>query len=188
MSISSRLRRVLLVISLLSLPALAAGQESLAPPAPIRLTVHSGVLDEDRVAWVRTPRSYADGKGSYPVLYLTDGDMHINEIGNTIDFLADNRRIPELIVVGIANADRARDLAPAQGGDEFLRFVESELMPEVEKRYRTQPFRVFAGHSLGGLLVVHALAARPALFNAYIAVSPSLQDGKEAELRRVENS
>jgi len=65
---------------------------------------------------------------------------------------------------------------PTSGGaDRFLEFIQSELVPEIDKRYRTVPLRIFAGHSLGGLLAVHALIARPDLFYGYIAVSPSLQ-------------
>jgi hypothetical protein len=95
-----------------------------------------------------------------------------------------------MIVVGITNTDRTRDLTPTRverrpgnvngfptsgGADNFLKFIETELIPHVEKQYRVQPFRVFAGHSLGGLFTVHAMLTRPELFNAYIAVSPSLQ-------------
>jgi predicted esterase len=98
--------------------------------------------------------------------------------------------MPALIVVGIGNTDRTRDLTPSRakvesyptsgGGDKFLEFIQSELIPEIEKRYRTAPYRIFAGHSFGGLLAIHALITRPDLFNAYIAVSPSLQwdDGR----------
>jgi predicted alpha/beta superfamily hydrolase len=73
------------------------------------------------------------------VLHLTDGDGHINEIGNSIDFLVDNGRMPSLIVVGIANTDRTRDLTPTHadakdsagketlptsgGGDRFFDFI-----------------------------------------------------------------
>jgi hypothetical protein len=96
-------------------------------------------------------------------------------------------------VVGIPNTDRTRDLTPTHsdqknpqgvvvqaeptsgGGDKFLEFIQTELFPEIEKRYPTQPYRIFAGHSLGGLLAIHALIAHPDMFNAYIAVSPSLQ-------------
>ena len=72
------------------------------------------------------------------------------------------------------------------GADKFLQFIETELMPEVEKRYRTQPFRVLAGHSLGGLFAVHALSTRPGLFNAYVAVSPSLWWDGQSEVNRFE--
>ena len=166
--------------------------QDLAPPVPQRMVIHSNILNEDRVIWVRMPGASRSGKSKYPVVYLMDGDSHINEIGGTIDFLASQNRMPPLLVVGIANTDRVRDLTPTHGGmrnddgsvevvptsgggDKFLDFIASELIPEIEKRYATQPYRVFAGHSLGGLTVIHTLITRPNLFNAYLAVSPSLQ-------------
>jgi predicted alpha/beta superfamily hydrolase len=76
----------------------------------------------------------------------------------------------------LKNPDGTVDTFPTSGGaDRFLDFIQTELIPEIEKRYRTAPYRIFAGHSLGGLLAIHALITRPNLFNAFIAVSPSLQ-------------
>jgi tetratricopeptide (TPR) repeat protein len=90
--------------------------------------------------------------------------------------------MPEMILVSIQNTNRSRDLTPTDdgkggqvgGGAKFLQFIEEEVIPLVEKNYRTQPFRIFAGHSLGGLTVVYSLVSRPELFNAYIAASPVL--------------
>ena len=184
-------RSLILLAAALLLLSLAAAAQDLAPPVPQRFTLHSAVLNEDRTIFVRTPRSYDQGKPAYPVLYLMDGPAHINEIGSTIDFLVSNDRMPPLIVVGIANTDRTRDLTPSHsdqknpdgtvanptsgGTDRFLDFVQHELMPEVEKRYRVAPYCIFAGHSLGGLVAIYTLVTRPDLFQAYIAVSPSLQ-------------
>jgi uncharacterized protein len=183
---------------LVCLIAIASCAQDLAAPTPERLVVHSNVLKEDRVIWVRMPAAARRSKAACPVLYLTDAGSHINEIGSTIDFLAENDRIPPLIVVGITNTDRNRDLTPTHadikspdgkvvmtmptsgGADHFLDFIQNELVPEIDKRYSTQPFRIFAGHSLGGLLAIYALMTRDDLFHAYIAVSPSLQwdDGR----------
>jgi predicted alpha/beta superfamily hydrolase len=184
--------RVLVLFGLMCLAAIISSAQDVAPPVPQRLDLHSNVLKEDRVIWVRTPPGYQQSKSIYPVLYQTDAPGHVNEIGSTSDFLVDNGRMPALIVVGIANTDRTRDLTPTHadiknpdgtvdtfptsgGADRFLDFIQTELVPEIEKRYRTAPYRIFAGHSLGGLLAIHALITRPNLFNAYIAVSPSLQ-------------
>lgn len=162
-----------------------------APPAPQRMVVHSNALNEDREIWVRMPAAAQGKNESYAVLYLTDAGPNINEIGSTIDFLADNNFMPPLIVVGISNTDRVRDLTPAHadikhsdgtvetfptsgGADKFLDFIQTELVPEIEKRYATHSYRIFAGHSLGGLFAIHALINRPELFNACIATSPSL--------------
>jgi predicted alpha/beta superfamily hydrolase len=166
---------------------------------PAKLTIKSAVLGEDRVILVRTPPGYETNKRAYPVLYMTDGDAHIGHTSSTIEFLAQNGRMSELIVVGITNTDRTRDLTPdkavgpnaaqfptAGGSDKFLKFIETELIPQIEKSYRTEPYRILAGHSLGGLFAVHALITRPELFNSYIAVSPSLQWSDEATLKRAE--
>jgi predicted alpha/beta superfamily hydrolase len=183
--------RTLCCLLIALIVSLASAAQDLAPPAPQRLVVHSNVLNEDRVIWVRMPAASRSAKGSYPVLYMTDGGTNVNEIGSTIDFLADTNFMPPLIVVGIANTDRIRDLTPTHadvkhsdgtvdamptsgGADKFLDFIQTELAPEIEKRYPTQPYRILTGHSLGGLFVVHSLMARPDLFNAYIASSPSL--------------
>jgi uncharacterized protein len=165
--------------------------QDVAPPVPQRLVVHSNVLKEDRAVWVRMPAASRGSKESYAVLYMTDGGTNVNEIGSTIDFLADANFMPPLIVVGITNTDRVRDLTPSHadvkhsdgtadpmptsgGADKFLDFIQTELVPEIEKRYPTQPYRILTGHSLGGLFAVYTLMARPDLFNAYIASSPSL--------------
>jgi uncharacterized protein len=178
-----------LVVCLASIASIA---QNPAPPAPERITIHSNVLNEDRPILVRMPPGAQGKTDRYAVLYLADGDGHINEVGGIIDFLASNNRCAPLIIVGIPNTDRTRDLTPTRasfknadgsvqdfpssgGGDKFLQFIQTELFPEIEKRYPTQPYRIFAGHSLGGLLAIHALIAHPDMFNAYIAVSPSLQ-------------
>jgi predicted alpha/beta superfamily hydrolase len=166
---------------------------------PAKLTIKSNVLGEDRVVLVRTPPGYEANKLAYPVLYMTDGNAHLGHTASTVEFLARNGRMPEMIIVGITNTDRTRDLTPtkaagpnaaqfptAGGADNFLKFVETEVIPEIEKRYRVQPYRVLAGHSLGGLFAVHALISRPELFNSYVAVSPSLQWSDDATLKRAQ--
>ena len=196
------LRRLLLAAFPLLILTIAAVAQDIAPPIPQKLVVHSNILNEDRVIWVRTPHGYESGKDPLPVLYLTDGDGHINEIGNSIDFLVDNGRMPRLIVVGIANTDRTRDLTPTHssdkdstgkenlptsgGGDRFFDFIQTELMPQIDKSYRTAPYKIFAGHSLGGLMAIHILTSRPDMFNAYLAVSPSLWWEKQFTLHQAQ--
>lgn len=167
------------------------------------VTIKSAVLGEDRIILVRTPVGYETNKLSYPVLYMTDGGAHIKHTSSSIEFLTENGRMPELIVVAVTNTDRARDLTPTKsttknaagdlqfptsgGADNFLKFFDTELIPEIEKQYRTQPYRIFAGHSLGGLFAIHAMITKPGLFNSYIAVSPSLQWDNAEELKRAED-
>src|SRR6185295_19160440 len=101
----------------------------------------------------------------------------------------------------ITNTDRTRDLTPAKasladggatqfptagGADNFLKFIETELIPEIEKRYRVRPYRILAGHSFGGLFTVHAMITKRELFKSYVAVSPSLQWAAEETLKKAE--
>ncbi len=177
------MRRVVLVLALVVLASALHAQ-----PAVTRLTMESKVMGETRIFLVKTPESYATGDQRYPVLYMTDGAAQLGHTAATVDFLAREGRMPEAIVVGIGNTDRTRDLTPTHvdgttlggrfptsgGADRFLSFIETELIPYVEANYRTRPYRVFAGHSFGGLFALHTLITRPRLFNGIIAVSPSL--------------
>lgn len=190
----------LLLLCLLSAAVFGQG----APSAPFaRLTVKSEVLGEDRTILVRTPPGYERNTARYPVLYLTDGDAHIEHTAATVAYLARNGRMPEMILVGVTNTARTRDLTPTRSGmrrhdgqmqvlpqsggaDKFLKFFETELIPRIEREYRTQPYRVFAGHSFGGLFAMHAFLSRPELFHAVIAVSPSLHWDDFLPVRRAE--
>ena len=174
-----------------------------AEPITIGETVNirSDILDENRTILVSTPPGYEQSGQSYPVLYMTDGDAHLTHTRGTADFLVQNGLMPPVIIVGVPNTDRTRDLTPTHasivgrdgtprefptsgGGPHFLDFFEKELFPYVESHYRTQPYRLLAGHSFGGLFALNALFTRPAMFEAVIAVGPSLQWDEELPLRQ----
>lgn len=154
-------------------------------------SLHSDILHEKRKIWVHVPSNATSQR--YPVVYLLDGDQHFFSVQGIIQQLSSvngNTLLPEMIVVGIPNTDRTRDLTPTHadsgpivdsdfvktsgGGELFLSFIEKELIPHIDSLYPTAPYRIFIGHSLGGLLAIHALVHRPQLFNAYIAIDPSM--------------
>jgi uncharacterized protein len=184
--------------------ATAATAQGPVPGVPniSQFTIKSTVLGEDRRILVRTPANYETNKATYPVMYMTDGDAHIVHTSGSIDFLARQGRMSELILVGIPNTDRARDLSPtkpsttgatgapqfptAGGADKFLQFIETELIPEINKRYRVTPYKILAGHSLGGMFAVHTMVTKPDLFNSYIAVSPALHWDNQIVVKRAE--
>jgi predicted alpha/beta superfamily hydrolase len=145
--------------------------------------INSKILNEERSIWVRIPLDYGRTQEKFPVIYMLDGHApQPSMMAGIIEQQAWSGQMPEMILVSIQNTNRSRDLTPTDdgkggtvgGGDKFLQFIEKEVMPLVEKNYRTQPFKIFAGHSLGGLTVVYSFATRPDLFNAYIAASPVL--------------
>ena len=156
-----------------------------------RIQLPSKVMGEERTLYVSLPPSYARTTRSYPVLYLTDAEAQFEHTSATARFLARTGVMPEAIVVGVTNTDRTRDLSPSHdpnsptsgGADRFLDFFEKELIPFVESGYRTAPFRIFAGHSAGGLFALHSMRARPGLFQAVIAVSPWLVWDERKELK-----
>lgn len=189
----------LILFALMLCSSTVFGQATVANVTKIALK--SEVLGEERTVQVRTPAGYETNKVRYPVLYMTDGNAQLAHTASTVEFLARNGRMSELIVVGITNTDRTRDLTPTRvnkvdssyggaqfptsgGADKFLKFIEAELIPEIEKRYRVQPYRILAGHSFGGLFAIHAMLSRPEVFNSYVAVSPSLQWDDDLMIKR----
>jgi predicted alpha/beta superfamily hydrolase len=199
---TTHLTRLLSCVALLLLISTAAIAQPGITGTVKTLKLKSAVLGEERTILVRTPVGYEANNVRYPVLYMTDGDAHMGHTAGTIDFLTRNGRISDLIVVGVTNTDRTRDLTPEKssaknpagelqsptsgGADNFLKFFQTELIPEIEKQYRVQPYRILAGHSLGGLFAIHAMISKPGLFQSYIAVSPSLQWENGETLKQAE--
>ena len=149
-------------------------------------TMESKILGETRKLIVSVPNGYSNSEKEYPVLYLLDGRWNFQHTTAVVEFLASQDVIPKMIVVGIANTNRTRDLTPkpqepnprfagAGGANTFLRVIKEELIPFVEKNYRTAPLRILVGHSFGGLFGLYAMTEEPGLFDGIIAISPSLQ-------------
>jgi len=142
-------------------------------------SIYSNILKEKRNVWVYVPNG--DGKNQrFPVLYLLDAEDHFHSAVGIVKQLSGV--LPDMIIVGITNTIRNRDLTPTHvesnqnsgGGENFMRFIEKELMPHIDSLYPSSSYRLFSGHSLGGLTVVNAFVNHTNLFNAYIALDPSL--------------
>jgi len=154
------------------------------------LTITSRALNESRRINVHVPKGYEQSKSRrYPVLYMPDGglDEDFPHVVNTVDSLIALGEIRPVIVVGVPNTERRRDLtgptrvhsdsaiAPHVGGSAaFRQFFRDELIPDIDKRYRTTPERGIIGESLAGLFVVETFLREPRLFDHYIAFDPSL--------------
>lgn len=160
-------------------------------------TVDSKILGEKRPIWVYVPNTIGlniYGKKQYPVIYLLDGDAHFYSVVGMTQQLSrvnGNTLCPEMIVVGIPNTDRTRDLTPTHingqepfidsvssinsgGGEKFITFIEKELMPYIESKYPTEPYKMLIGHSFGGLTVMNTFTHHNKLFNSYVAIDPSM--------------
>ena len=142
----------------------------------------SKIMGEDRPVIISLPQNYTESNADYPVLYLTDGLQNIWHTIGTVEVLTRTGSIPPIIIVGIESTNRDRDFSPtvyknwprSGGGPKFSDFIEKELIPYIDTNYRTHPFRILEGHSLGGLFSVSVLLNKPDLFDAHIIMSPSL--------------
>ncbi len=159
-------------------------------PAHDEFTIESQQLGETRNINVWTPPEYKTGRDALPVMYMLDGgivDEDFPHVANTLAELIQAKKIPPVILVGIANTQRRRDLtgytnvakdkeiAPIVGGSEkFRAFIKEELFPEIDERYRTTVERSIIGESLAGLFVVETFLLTPDMFDNYIAFDPSL--------------
>ncbi|KTF18818.1 alpha/beta hydrolase-fold protein [Pseudoalteromonas sp. 10-33] len=150
-------------------------------------TFKSAVLNEERTVVVKLPKSYqSEPNKVYPVIYRLDGAGNIPLASAVIERLQNDNRAPEVIIVAIENTNRLRDLYPTinkepqgpvgEGGGAatFLAFIEQELIPLINKSYRTHNYKVIAGASAGGVFALYALQAKPELFQAHIAYSPAV--------------
>ena len=175
----------------------AAAQDPVPPHETF--TMESAALGETRRIVVYTPPGYAAGNASYPVLYMPDGGVQEDfpHVAGTVDAGIRAGELRPMIVVGIENTERRRDMtgptevgedrriAPRVGGSAaFRRFIADELMPEVRRRYRVADETAIIGESLAGLFIVETLFLQPGLFDTYIALSPSLWWNGEELVRR----
>jgi len=166
-------------------------------------SIHSKVLNEQRKIWVHLPPSASwDKKKKYPVVYVLDAEKCFTSVVGMIDYLSSvngNDICPEMVVVGIPNTNRTRDLTPTRvtsglfinddmaknsgGGEMFTAFMENELVPHIDSIYPTLTYRVLLGHSLGGIMAINALVHHKNLFRGYVAVDPSMWWDQQKLLR-----
>ena len=160
------------------------------------VSINSPVLKEERQYQVLLPENYSASSQIYPVIYRLDGADNIPLMQEVLGRLKDNNAAPDVIIVAIENTDRLRDMYPTVnkdrngpvgvggGAEKFLAFIEQELIPDVEKRYRTHSTRIIAGASAGGVFSLYAMQQRPGLFDAHIAYSPAVWWNAGAMVKR----
>jgi enterochelin esterase-like enzyme len=164
-------KRILLAAALVSSIANAQSKT-------IRLT--SKVLGEERILHVALPPNYGVAKEKYEVIYLLDGhtkqffDITVAAAG--YDLLGDlhDYALPHQIVVGIEQKNRSEDLA--RNAEAFTKYLVTEVVPYIEREYRTNGYRTIIGHSLGGRFAIHTICRAPNVFASVIAMSSAPGD------------
>ena len=204
----------LFFFSILFLTSVANAQTDLqdsaeAEPALVlgkKHTIHSEILKKEWPYELYLPESYNDSiyyPQNYPVLYVLSRNFHlVTALTRTMSY---DHRIPELIIVGIPMGDTTSyhgNLTPTHtlklwdgreiptlgstgGGDSFLDFLSDELVPQIDSRYRTLPYRIIGGESIAGLFTLHAFLTQSDTFNGFIAIEPSLWWDDEVLVQRL---
>lgn len=167
---------------------LVVAQESI--PAHETFKIFSKTPNEERTINVWLPPNFDKNAQALPVLYMLDGGIEEDfvHVAQTVEKLVKSGSIKPIILVGIENTQRKRDLtgyteskegkkiAPEVGGSrDFRAFILLELFPEMNVRYNTLfSKRALMGESLAGLFVVETFLYLPYVFDIYIAFDPSL--------------
>jgi predicted alpha/beta superfamily hydrolase len=153
----------------------------------------SSKLGESREITIGLPASYEKNPTKkYPILILLDGDYLFDPFSGALNYGAYWDDLPEVIIVGISqnkNDERTDDSnydlsngLPTEKGAQFFEFIGGELLPYLEKKYRTAPFRIIAGHNTTAGYLNFFLYKEVPLFNAYISLSPELAPGMESRI------
>jgi hypothetical protein len=165
-------------------------------------SIYSKILNENRDIYIQLPESYtADSEETYPVVYILDGDVLLPTVVNVHDYYSGGF-MPEMIIVGISNStNRTRDLTTSKitsrrgmpyneengEADNFLEFIETELIPYIEGKYPVTNYRTLIGHSYAGLFTIYTLLNQPELFANYISIDPSLDWDDQKIVKQAES-
>ncbi len=166
--------------------------------------VQSPQLDNRRDILVYLPPDYDADARRFPVVYMHDGQ---NLFDRTTSFSGEwsvdktlneaSRDGLEVIIVGIPNmgAERIDEYSPFADermgggrGDAYVAFLTDTVKPLIDRSFRTRPEAAWtgvAGSSMGGLISLHALLARPDVFGFAGVMSPALWFGRRAIFERV---
>jgi predicted alpha/beta superfamily hydrolase len=139
-------------------------------------SIHSTTIGEDYTLYVLRTAAYDTSNIQLPVLYMTDGDWNMTVAMNCFSMLRQDYNTREPLVVGIGYGkgknQRFRDLNPESGGPAFLIFIEKEVMPFIDKKYRTNKEKAIYGYSMGGMFTTYILFNRPDLFDMVFIGAP----------------
>ncbi len=197
-------RLQLLLIAILSLFTfqLSAQDQTFLQKIGVKDSIYSNALNDYREIHIQLPNSYSpDNNRKYPTIYILDGRVLLPAVNTVYEFYHGGY-LPEMILVAISNnKNRTRDLTPTKittkfgmpfteengESDNFLKFIEEELIPYVESNYAVTSYRTLIGHSYAGLFTINTLIHHPKLFSNYLAIDPTLYWDDQKLLKQAED-
>lgn len=195
-----------LILSLMIFHLQAIGQEATAFVIGTNHKIESKILNEERTYILELPDSYNESSKKYPLLVLLDGEVTYHSHSGILKHMVQGGQIPEMIIVAINNVDRVRDFTPTNyltnlngssavenqktsgGSAQFLRFIEEELLPDIEGNYRTNDFKLLVGISHGGLLVGSSYLSKASSFNGFVSMDPSFWWDDQYVVKQISNT
>lgn len=146
-------------------------------------TIESSKLGESRELKIQLPRGYNDNEDKkYPIFIVFDGDYLFEVVAGNADYYSYWEDMPEAIVVGINQLDKRYDDClyseqnglPIETGTSFFEFIGMELIPYIERTFRTVNFRIAVGHGKSANFINYYLLKQEPLFQGYVVLSPEL--------------
>jgi enterochelin esterase family protein len=157
---------------------LQAPQTAVPKGEVIAETISSRSLGGTRRVWFYLPPGYAAASDTlYPVAYVLDGGNYVEkmDVPRVLDHLIVNKSIPPVIVVFSEPADRQEEYSR---NPKWRTFIAGELVPMVDKRFRTFPtpdHRVILGSSLAAYGAIDLAVSAPSVFGLCAAMAPPVQ-------------
>jgi predicted alpha/beta superfamily hydrolase len=156
-------------------------------------SMESESLGTSRELKIQLPRNYEENTEKYyPLIVVFDGDYLFEVVAGNVDYYSYWEDMPEAIVVGV-NQDDSRsedcyvsmeDYLPSKTGAQFYDFIENELLTFMSENYRSLNFRVAIGHGTTANFINYFLFKNRPVFNAFVALSPTLSLEMQDNLTR----
>jgi len=162
------------------------------------LSVYSKDFQQNRKILIYLPAEYQLKDHKFEVAYVFDSQarMYFDCVHSSIGFLQTG--INPMIVVGVVSENRNKEFLPENkfeqtakdywgnlgDANKLMSFLSNDLIPYIDKNYRTLPRRMAIGHSNGGTFICYCLTQKPEIFDAYVAISPNFAYDNEQMVSR----
>jgi predicted alpha/beta superfamily hydrolase len=165
-------------------------------------TINSEIMGKDYQLYISFPKNYSTKDTiSYPVLYVLDGEYSFPIIQGSMRFFSLGNEIEDVIIVGISSGltleslriNRTYDYTisidttkqmKTGGAPKFLDCIKNEIIPFVDKNYKTNTDRGITGHSYGGLFTAYCFINSSGYFTRFGINSPTFWWGNEEFLNQ----